>query len=350
MADFKILSLDGGGIRGAFGASYLAELENVLNRPITDYFDLVVGTSTGAILAAAAIRRIPMAVVVELYKEQGSKVFSRRHIGLCTRLAMQIGFALFRALNVGLQLDSATLLRSKYVTEELEEQLVKILGEVKFSDIRRRLLLPSINSHTGQIKVFKTPHIPHMTVDRDVRLVDAVLASAAAPTYFNPKAISQLGGFIDGGLWANNPALAGLTEAIRISRECQRSGIDEPVDIDTIRVLSVGTGTLRFSHSSKVSNPGLLWWAPKLVETSFIAQAQGVNFQMKHLLGERYERVDFNVPDNSWTLDNLDVVPALCAYGHSAAHEAGHRKRLACFFQETAKDFTTFESGATYAK
>jgi patatin-like phospholipase/acyl hydrolase len=190
------------------------------------------------------------------------------------------------------------------------------LGEAE-----NRLVIPSVNMTNGQTKVFKTPHLPDHFIDRYFPVADAILATTAAPTYF-PHAVIQKGSrYVDGGLWANNPGMVAVAESIRISKECRRPRIDPSFTLLDTHMLSIGTGSSPFFADPPEEGAGVAWWASRLIDLISIAQAQGAHFQAKAILADRYERIDFAIPDGSWRLDSVDLVEQMIHNGRQKATE-----------------------------
>lgn len=183
----KILTIDGGGIKGVFAASFLAELENMCRIKIGDYFDLIAGTSTGGIIAAAIALGIPAQKILQLYLENGKMIFP-----------------VHRRL---------PLFHGKYNSAPLENILSEIFGSYCLKDCKTRLLIPAFNLISKKVRVFKTSHAQDLYYDKDLAIKDCLLATTAAPTYFNPYKMEG-GVFVDGGIGANNPSLIALVEGI----------------------------------------------------------------------------------------------------------------------------------------
>ena len=218
---FMVLSIDGGGVRGIFPATILALIEEKLNIKVHDTFDLIVGTSTGAIIAGAIATKYELNQLGEDYSEQAS-IFFKKRVSLCG------------------------LLRSRYSINKLEEFLREKLGDIKLGQIDKPLILNATNISTGDVHVFKSSYQKKQrgkdyVRDGEVPLYKAVLASCAAPLYFDPVSIN--GTLIcDGGIWANNPSLVGYTD---VKRNFQA---------DNIKILSLGTG-----KADRVYKPAKCW-------------------------------------------------------------------------------------------
>jgi patatin-like phospholipase/acyl hydrolase len=178
---FRILSLDGGGIMGAFGAAVLAEFEvdcrRVTGKGLTDQFDLITGTSTGGIIAIGLGMGASPEQILGLYRDRGSRIFPRAS-GLDGWLP---GF--FR-----------NVLGPKYSPDALRQAIEGVVGQKTLADAKTRLLVPAYDATMGRVYVFKTPHVPPGDArDADKRAVDVALATSAAPTYFPAHEVGDRG-------------------------------------------------------------------------------------------------------------------------------------------------------------
>lgn len=346
MPIFRILSLDGGGIRGAFTAGFLAEIERQTARPIIDHFDLLAGTSTGAIIAVALAMGESAKSIEAFYRDRGADIFTRPapvEIPWRKRVLLRIaewGAAKF-GTNGSIQVDRDWIFQPKYRPDELRAALADVFQNRTLEDAKRRLVVPSVNLIKGQTVVFKTPHAPDYVRDRKFRAVDVILATTAAPTYFPPAVINTGSAYADGGLWANNPAICAYAEAVFISQMCKREGIDPVFCADDVHMLSVGTGRSPYFLSPAAGKEGALHWGFKLFDIMGGAQAQGINFQAAYLLGDqRHKRVDFELPDK-WPLDAVQHIEKLIHLGNEKAIEelANFKQR---FVSIPAADYQPF--------
>jgi patatin-like phospholipase/acyl hydrolase len=203
----RLLAIDGGGIRGIYAAHIIERIATEFGVVFDRDFDLISGTSTGSIIAAALAFGIPMSEVTKLYREHGPHIFRSRPWSL------------------------GGMLMPKYSTEPLRKALSQIFKNAMLKDAKTRLIIPATDIGNGGVHVFKSAYDPSFVRDRNVRVVDAVIASCGAPLYFAPVKVEQYL-LCDGGLWANNPALVVITEAMG------QLGIDRK----NIRLLSIGTG------------------------------------------------------------------------------------------------------------
>ena len=315
---FRILSLDGGGIRGAFGAAFLCRLERQIGCAIADYFDLITGTSTGGIIALALCLGESAERIRNLYRDDGPAIFAPRgskDLSISQRLCAKGAAWKFRGL------DEETMYRSKYSSVALREVLTAVFGTRTLEDARTsRALIPAVNLTTGRTIVFKTPHHPKFIRDRYITAVDVALATSAAPTFFPQARIGTGTAYADGGLWANNPAMLAYAEAIKIHGIAKRDELDPAFSLDEIHMISIGTGEPEYYAKPEHGDDGLLWWADKLFEVASGAASQGVDFQLRYVLGpQRYQRIDFKMPSTPWRLDEVAAIPELLQYGEQTA-------------------------------
>lgn len=191
----RILSLGGGGIKGAATAAYLAHLEQVANRPIAECFDLIAGTSTGGIIGIALAMGVPAKELVDFYRDEGPKIFPvDRHDRWHSSLLH--------------------LMRVKYNSEALRSAIVSKIGTRTLGEAKTRLVIPSVQPDRAHMYLFKTRH--HALFGRDHKLpaLDVALATSAAPSYLPQHIVEGVGPFVDGGLWANNPVGIAVAEAV----------------------------------------------------------------------------------------------------------------------------------------
>lgn len=274
--EIRVLSIDGGGIRGIFAARYLSKIEADIKKPIHEYFDLITGTSTGGIIALALAQGIPACEIETLYTENADKIFKPKNL-----LLSKLG-----PLN--------KLFSCSYDNTELKILLSKILGDAKIKDAYTFLCIPAVEHSKAKPKVFKTPHNKNLHVDANKRMVDIALSTAAAPTYFKAHSIEGHDCNLDGGLWANNPVLVGIAEAVH-----------NGIALNNIKVLSIGTGANIYNANNRSAvNGGLLSWNKKLIDVILNVQAEGALFTAKHLIGENLRRIDF-VPSRELSLDSI---------------------------------------------
>ncbi len=262
---FQVLALDGGGYRGMFTAQVLAVWEAKLKRPIADCFDLIVGTSTGGIVALGLAAGLPASELVTFYKEDGRHLFPARR-------------SLWRFFAGGWHWIGA-----KYNPKKLEQALQKRLPKITLGELKKPVVVPAFNLEDGKHWYFKTPHFKDNTVDASRPLWEVARATSAAPTYFPAFRSSHSELFIDGGVVANNPSLVGYFEV----------KLNFPQWFTQIKILNLGTEGGECSLPSRLlPNGGLLAWAKKAPNVLLQAQAVGTEKLMERLLGsENWLRV-----------------------------------------------------------
>ncbi len=322
MARFQILSLIGGGIRGAFIVSYLRELEQKLGQSITDSFDLIAGTSTGGIIAAGLALGRSAEDMYQFYDKHGYKIFSPRPRFKANGL-MRFVFPLANRVfqwRTGGNLDAA--FRSRFCPFALQDAFDiayedKVLGDIT----KTRLIIPTVNLTDGEPHVFRSCHLPVGVHDKNVPISDVVIAATAAPTYFPHRRIGTKD-YVDGGIWSNDPSLLAFAEAIRIQyiEGCEMN----QHTTDEIHLLSIGTGKAQFSLAPPDGDAGLLYWAPRVAEIMGTSQTQGVHLPLKFILGDRYEHVNFRMIEQ-WALDDTRHIPDLFQMGKRRAQESYSR-------------------------
>jgi uncharacterized protein len=222
---FKILSIDGGGIKGLYSATILKRFEEEFGHPISDYFDMICGTSTGGLIAMALSLNISAKEIVDFYKDEGPKIFDSR----------SFPYSWIRRLR-------QILWGAKHSNKSLQLALEKVLGKAKMRDAKCLLVIPTFNLTQGRPTVLKSPLRENNPYVNDINkyMVDVALATSAAPTYLPIHKIDN-DYFIDGGVWANNPTLCGILEAIdkHLGQEIIVDG--KTIVYDRIEILSIAS-------------------------------------------------------------------------------------------------------------
>ena len=196
---------------------------------------------------------------------------------------------------------------------ELRRALLEVFGTKTLLQAKMHVLIPAVDLTRGSPVVFKTPHLPDANSrDRHFSAVDIALATATAPTYFPHATIAPGSAYCDGGLWANNPVLVALAEVSRL----RKGGTG---DFEGVQVLSVGTGSGRYSLVPP-NGAGLAWWGPRLIDVMSLSQSEGTMRVAEFILGAQLERVDFELPDNTWRLDSVEHIERLIHFGREEAH------------------------------
>jgi patatin-like phospholipase/acyl hydrolase len=269
---FQVLSLDGGGIRGLFAATVLAALETDLDTRIVDHFDLMVGTSTGGIIALALGAGLSPSAIVDMYTQMGPDVFAGSHVGGLRRL-----------------------FRSKFDPEPLRSALNRALGDCQLWQSVVPLVIPAYDLTSDRIYLFKTPHHERLRRDWPLGMADVAMATAAAPTLLPAYDLNGIR-FIDGGVWANNPVVVGIAEAISMFGR----------SLGDISVLSLSTTSDLRQRHRRLDHGGMVQWATNAVDVVLSGQSMGANTTAFHLLGDRLMRIDEPVPVGALRIDRVD--------------------------------------------
>ena len=217
---FRILSIDGGGIRGVYPATFLAGLEQryLGGESVARYFDLIAGTSTGGILAVGLGAGIAAVELRDLYVGRGCEIFPPIRPRALERVGPR-----FR--------NACQFFRYRYDRKALKRILRETLGDRKFGEAETRLCIPSFDGRYGEVYIFKTPHHPDYRLDARESMTKVAEATSAAPTFFRPLGHGGYT-FVDGGVWANNPIMIALVDALTCFT----------VKPGQIRILSLGCG------------------------------------------------------------------------------------------------------------
>jgi Patatin-like phospholipase len=287
---FRILSIDGGGICGILPAAVLAECEQRFlgGSPIANHFDMIAGTSTGGVIALALAHGKSAAEIRDIYLERGGLIFPP---------ASPVG-RIIRFLKRGV--------RTAYDSTKLENELLRIFGDTPFGAAQRRLVIPAFEGRHSEPWIFKTPHHPDYKKDRFERIVRVGMATAAAPTFFH--ALPNNGYLmLDGGLWANNPIMNALVDALACYDLRRRQ----------VRILSLGCGETTFTVGDTRAKGGLLHWS-NIFFAALRAQSLNALGQAYLLVGkDQVVRLDAPQSPHPIALDDFD----------RARHELPHMAR-----------------------
>ena len=328
---FRILALDGGGIKGTFTAAVFTAFERALvaeaadrlikdgvvknkveaiksaekSVRLTDYFDLIAGTSTGGILALGLGMGLQAKDILDFYQQRGSRVFpaiSVQDDPVLTWLAKVWDF--FARRSRAPQYDADVL------KQELEKAFENAPRQTLGTSLCR-LVIPSVHARTGTVHAFCTNHHPDLIADADRTPVEVALATAAAPTFFRAAEVDA-GAYLDGGLWANNPTLAALAEAV--------GRLHVPLN----RIDILGIGTTSEPQPENPRNGGWLDWlkGKRIINLLMYAQEQGtIELTASLATRARVLRIDQMLVPGTVSLDNATRVEDLVDYGLNAGKD-----------------------------
>ena len=284
-----VLSMDGGGIRGVIPALVLAKIEELMQKPIADLFDMVIGTSTGGILALGLMLpdesgkvKFSANDLVELYKSRGSEIFSK---------------------SAWKEMASLGGLRDeKYGHTGLERLLNEYFGETTFDRCLNKTIITSYDIENRVPCFFKS----WKDEFSNVKMKEVARATSAAPTFFEPTQINIAGktkSLIDGGICINNPSVSGYAEALR----CFPG--------EEIKVISLGTGELtRKIAYDDAKDWGKLEWMLPALSCIFDGVSDTADYQLRHLLEDNFIRLQTKLENASDDMDDVSEtnIKALC--------------------------------------
>jgi patatin-like phospholipase/acyl hydrolase len=289
----RILSIDGGGIRGIIPAVILDQIEKSKGKPVAELFDLIAGTSTGGIIAVCLTKpgngnkpEYSALDIVKLYEKEGSKIFNKT----LWKSVMSLG----------------NLVDEKYSHKGIEEVLQTYLGDTRLSQCLTEVIIPCYETERRFTFFFKS-HKAKSDATYNYMLREVARSTSAAPTYFEPsKVIAEppvnYYSLIDGGVFANNPAMCAYVEAKKIFGE-----------EEDFLVVSLGTGELnrRIAYDD-AKNWGLAYWARPLLNVVFDGVSDVVDYHLNQLLNisgskKKYFRFKTILDEGN---DNLDDASA----------------------------------------
>ena len=281
---YRILTLDGGGIRGVLTITLLKRLEEV-HPDFLKNVDLVAGTSTGGILALAIAAGKTLTQALNLYKERGEWVFYDTPFDDLKDMGNAFG--------------------AEYSNTGLSQALSEEFGSLTLGELQKKVLIVSFDLDNNAVEATVTrswkPKIfqnyPGKGSDAGEKVVDVALRTSAAPTYFP---VYQ--GYIDGGVVANNPSMCALAQALDKGTAKQR--------LREIALLSVGTGGFPKFLTTQDADWGWTQWARPLVDIMLEGSLEVAHYQCKSILGKRYHRIAARL-NKPVGLDSLESIPEL---------------------------------------
>jgi patatin-like phospholipase/acyl hydrolase len=284
---FKVLAIDGGGIRGIIPALILVAIEQRTQRPISDVFDMLAGTSTGGIIALGLTKPGPggrpdksASDIVGLYETQGMNIFPH---------------SLRELLHV------ETFAGPKYPSDGIERTLQRYFGDVRLKDALKPVIVPTYDVEK-QTPIFFKSERARTNPDADFYMRQVARATSAAPTYFPPEKIEtadplQYYALIDGGVIANNPAMCAYAEAIKMGHP-------------EVLMVSLGTGELR--HPIRIGDAsrwGQLEWAQPIIDIALQGSSETVDYQLQQVLSvdganQSYFRFQMELTQDATNMDD----------------------------------------------
>lgn len=292
---FKILSIDGGGIKGLYSSSILKRLEAKFKCLTSDHFDMICGTSTGGLIALALASKIPTEEICKFYEEKGEVIFPKHPIRNIPFIG-KIDTGFLKQIAKG----------GKYKQEGLKKSLIEIFGDRKIGDSNNLLCIPSYSVTEAKPKVFKYDHLEgDLSRDNGALMSDIALATSAAPTYFPMAELQYYNNeqFIDGGVWANNPTLVGLLEALNNFVGTHKS-------YNKISILSLSSLSITGGNPVGLKNErSFKDWGSDLFETSMNGQSYFTDFFLKKITEISDISIDYiRIPSVSISKDQESLI------------------------------------------
>lgn len=284
MARYRILSLDGGGVRGVLSAALLERLE-AAQTGFLARTDLFAGVSAGGILALGLAAGFSPAVSRELYEIKGKEVFADSRLDNIRDLGMLRG--------------------AQYSNVNLKRELARLFGDMRLGDLPKQVLIVAFDldneaTDPGAMRMWKPKffhNYPGPKSDADERVVDVAIRTGSAPTYF-----PAYQGYIDGAVATNNPSMCALAQALDATTGGR--------PLSEVSLLSVGTGVNPHYLAGQESDWGLLQWARPLLSIIMDGPTGIADYQCARLLGPRYLRLNPRLTVVTG-LDDLSQIPAL---------------------------------------
>jgi patatin-like phospholipase/acyl hydrolase len=309
MSSIKVLSLDGGGIRGIMTLIWLTELEKKIEKPIYEYFDLIIGTSTGSIIACALSSGMHPSTILNMYMKYGADIFDVPKEGSIKYFIYQIKKLFINGL-----------FSPKYSGKGLRDVLKKVFKESTLKSLRRPTLISCYSLKNRKPLIFKSYHDSH----KDIPIHKVCKASSSAPTFFPAEVIkidNEDNHIIDGSVILNNPSLMGVIESLKINDgKC----------VDNVVLASFGTGESISDISIEESQEwGALEWARPIADVLFDGSSAAVDYICKKFLNnDNYFRFQVVLDEESSEMDNhkSDNINRLCIISQSYLDNGGMDK------------------------
>lgn len=294
MPRYRILTIDGGGIRGIIPAIVFERL-NASHPGWLDAVDLIAGTSTGGLLALVIARGLGPSAIRDLYVDEGPGIFDDSFLDDVLDLWKVIG--------------------ADYEIAPLRNALKKVLGKgTTLGKLTTRVLIPTFDldnedpdpsRRCWKPKLFH--NFPGPDNDRKELAWKVGLYTSAAPTYF-----PSVDGYIDGGVYAENPSMCALAQ----SQDTRY--MKPPPALEDIVLFSLGTGQSLHTIKGKTLNWGFAQWAKPIIEVMLGGVSGIADYQCRRMLGGRYERLaPVFPPDKSYPMDAIERIDDLIEFAET---------------------------------
>ncbi|MBC7525338.1 MAG: patatin-like phospholipase family protein [Flavobacterium sp.] len=295
---FKILSIDGGGLRGLIPLQVIKKIEELTGEPIHKSFDLIAGTSTGGLLACALtvqdfetiemdVRKFSLSQIEDIYVKKGCEIFPP------TKKILK-PYKFFK-----------NIFRPQFDVKNLDKILEEYFGDQRITSCLRHIFIASYNIHRNQ-PIFFTTRDASTVPDRNSKIIEICRATSAAPTYFESHKFnydSENIICIDGGIVMNNPTIGALIEVLG-NNDYKHYKIDgKNLNLSDISILSLGTGrSNKMMNSSNSKKWGTYNWIKPIIDISTSGPSKITNQQMETIfrsanLEKNYLRIDIDIDE-----------------------------------------------------
>jgi patatin-like phospholipase/acyl hydrolase len=299
----RVLTIDGGGIRGIISAQLLVNIEQQLqdkfgeNFKLGDYFDIVAGTSTGGIITSLLLLKddegnliYDTTDIVNLYLHNNQEIFKKN---LWHRIKTLFG-----------------VFGAEFENDGFEELLEKYLGNKELKDLSKPSVILAYDTYKRTCVLFKQ-HYAINDPSHNFYLKDVVRATSSAPTYFRPVKIHSFTNeeytLVDGGVYANNPSMCAFVEINKIFKK--ENG--DRYDIQDIKILSIGTGIYDIKYPwYKIKKWGLVKWIKPFIDVSMSATNEVTDYQIRKMFEysdcpDGYLRINLDLNATESSIDNI---------------------------------------------
>ena len=292
MAAYKILSLDGGGIRGLMTAIILDRL-NLTNPGWLDNVDLLAGTSTGGFIALGLAHGLKPTQLRDLYEKKGKKIFDDSWLDDLK--------------------DIGGLTGADYDNKNLRRELKKTFGNTRLKNLKKRVLIPVFDLDNENKNVKKRSwapkffhNFPGADSDGTALVRNVALYTSAAPTYF-----PSVDGYVDGGVVANNPSVAALAQ----TQDTRAFKI--PPKLKDVVLLSISTGKSLVYIKGKKHDWGYAHWGKSIIQIMMDGVTGVADYQCRQILKKKYCRIEPIFPPNeTFNMDDVTKIPELVSFAN----------------------------------
>ena len=298
MAKYRVVSIDGGGIRGVVTTVLL---QRIVATPglekLLDSIDLIAGTSTGGLLALGIAQQLDLERIREVYVKRGPEIFDDSWLDDLVDLGKLRG--------------------ADYDIAPLRREMRRLFGTTTLGQLKERVLItafdldnedPDPEKRTWKPKLFH--NFPGPKNDRAELAVDVGLYTSAAPTYF-----PSVDGYVDGGVYATNPAMCALAQT-------QDSRYAPTPALEDVHLFSLGTGTSLQYIKGQSLDWGYAQWVKPLISLMLDGTAGIADYQCRQILRERYHRLAPVFPAGKTVpMDDIDKIPYMIEFAEAVPLE-----------------------------